>query len=198
MRKGAVWPVVLIIAALLIIGGFFAIRPAPANDAKVIQQSAAPSDVVQAIGDTPQDVVPVAEGRALREKWQGTLLAGSVEHSPLLDFTRADYDVALQSGKLILLYFYANWCPICARETAESLYPAFNELARADIIGFRVNYNDTDTDADEKNLARTFGVAYQHTKVFVKDGVRTLKSPESWDKSRYLLEINKAAPAPEP
>ena len=142
-------------------------------------------------------VVPDFEGESANGpiEWSGTVIAGSARRSPLLLFTKTDYDAALQSGKLILLYFYANWCPICKRETADALYPAFNDLARADVIGFRVNYNDSDTDAEEKNLARAFGVAYQHTKVFVKNGVKVLKSPESWDKGRYLLEIDKAANA---
>ena len=41
-------------------------------------------------------------------------------------------------------------------------------------------------------LAKQFGVAYQHTKVFVKSSTRILKSPEGWDRERYLTEINKA------
>ena len=73
-----------------------------------------------------------------------------------------------------------------------ALYPAFDELDLEGVVGFRVNYNDNQTDNDEKDLAREFGVAYQHTKVFVKDGERILKSPESWDKGRYLEEINSA------
>ena len=122
-------------------------------------------------------------------KYTGTVLAG--KSAPLLDFNKADYDVALKSGKLIALYFYANWCPICKTELP-NLYGAFNELTTDKVIGFRVNYNDSDTDSDEKNLASQFGVAYQHTKVFLKNGQRILKSPESWDKNRYLSEINKA------
>lgn len=117
----------------------------------------------------------------------GAVLAGS--SSPLFDFKKSDYNMALASGKPIVLYFYANWCPICKEEVRDALYPAFNELTTANIIGFRVNYNDSDTDADEKVLAREFGVAYQHTKVFLKNGARTLKSPESWNKERYLKEI---------
>lgn len=119
----------------------------------------------------------------------GTVLAGS--SAPLLDFTKRDYDAAFASEKLIVLYFYAEWCPVCKRETAEALHPAFNELSRQDVIGFRVNYNDGDMDTDEKALAREFGVAYQHTKIFLKDGKRVLKSPEGWDKERYLAEIAK-------
>jgi len=35
-------------------------------------------------------------------------------------------------------------------------------------------------------------VGYQHTKVFLKNGKRILKAPDSWDKDRYMFEINKA------
>lgn len=119
--------------------------------------------------------------------YQGTALAGS--QSPLLDFNKADYDKALTSGKLVVLYFYASWCPICKAEVANALYPAFNELENSNIIGFRVNYNDSDTDKNEEALARQFGVGYQHTKVFLKNGERVLKAPDSWSKARYLSEI---------
>jgi thiol-disulfide isomerase/thioredoxin len=119
----------------------------------------------------------------------GNVLAGSV--TPLLDFNKADYDKALKDKKLVVLYFYANWCPTCKAETANALYPAFNKLNNSDVIGFRVNYNDDQTDSNEKDLAREFGVAYQHTKVFLDNGQRILKSPESWNTERYLSEINK-------
>ena len=108
----------------------------------------------------------------------------------VLDFTKADYDAALKTDKLIVLYFYANWCPICKKEFP-IMQQVFGELpSDSNVIGFRVNYNDNQTDNDEKNLAREFGVAYQHTKVFIKNGQRILKSPEGWDEARYLREIN--------
>lgn len=123
-------------------------------------------------------------------KYTGAVLAG--KSAPLLDFVKADYDAAIKTDKLVVLYFYANWCPICKVEVANALYPAFNELTIDKVIGFRIGYNDNETDEDEKALAREFGVAYQHTKVFLKDGKRILKSPESWNKDRYLSEINKS------
>ena len=126
--------------------------------------------------------------------FQGKVLAGDLPY--VFDFVKSDYDQALKSDNLIVLYFYANWCPIC-REEIPKFYEAFNEMSKdsnkyVKVIGFRVNYNDSDTDDDEKTLAREYGIAYQHTKVFIKNGQRVLKSPESWDKDRYLSEINKA------
>ena len=140
---------------------------------------------------TASILVEAGEAVAMEDKYTGTVLAG--KSAPLLDFTKADYDAALKSDKLIVLYFYANWCPICKAEFP-IMQNAFNELSTNKAIGFRVNYNDDQTDNDEKNLAREFGVAYQHTKVFVKNGQRILKSPEGWDDKRYDTEINKALP----
>ena len=123
-------------------------------------------------------------------KYAGTVLAG--KSAPILDYNKADYDATIASDKLVVLYFYANWCPICKEEVANALYPAFNELATDRVVGIRVDYKDNKTDKDEENLARQYGVPYQHTKVFVKNGKQILKAPDGWDKARYLTEINKA------
>ena len=127
---------------------------------------------------------------AIMEKgYTGNVLAGT-EATKYLEFNKADYDKALKEKRKILLYFYANWCPLCRAEQPET-FAAFNEINNLDLIGFRVNYKDSDTDADEEALAKEFGVAYQHTKVILKDGQRVLKAPDSWDKQRYLDEIAK-------
>ena len=128
------------------------------------------------------------EGMTSEGKYSGAVLAG--KSAPLLDFKKADYDTALRSGKLIVLYFYANWCPICKVEFPNA-QAAFNELTTDKVVGFRVNYKDNQTDSDEEALAREFGVPYQHTKVFLKNGSQVLKAPDSWDTARYLGEISK-------
>lgn len=124
--------------------------------------------------------------------YSGAVLAGS--SSPVIDFNAADYQ-AVGQDKLVVLYFYANWCPICRAEVPE-MYSAFDELATDKAVAFRVNFNDDDTDSDEVNLARQFGVPYQHTKVFLKNSRVVLKSSESWNKNRYLFEVSKALSMP--
>lgn len=129
------------------------------------------------------------EGAMMEKSYAGKILAGA-ESTKYLDFNKADYDKALQEKKKILLYFYANWCPICKKEQVDT-FAAFNEINDPDLIGFRVNYRDGDDDESEKALAKEFGVGYQHTKVILKDGQRILKAPDSWDKARYLEELSK-------
>lgn len=167
-----------------------------------VHKSAAEAKIFTACADVTSDHMMPAQGKGnsdtmmkkdagtMMATYKGTVLAGKT--SPLLAYNKADYDAAIASDKLVVLYFYANWCPICKEETANALFPAFNGLTTDKVIGFRVNFKDSDTDKDEENLAREYGIPYQHTKVFVKNGKQILKAPDGWDKARYTTEINKA------
>lgn len=120
--------------------------------------------------------------------YDGEILAGTT--TPYIAFNKEDYDKAIAENKIIMLYFYANWCPICKAEQPK-VFAAFNEMEYENVIGFRANYRDDDVDEFEEQLAKEHGITYQHTKVIIKDGQRALKAPDSWNKERYLEEIKK-------
>ena len=204
-QEGFALPIAIGIIAVLVIiigGGYFYIQNQSKEAAKlqeqqkVIMEQEAMEKAANSKAESNGEVMEKKEDATAMKKengqmmaaYKGTVLAGT--SSPLLDFTKADYDVAVASDKLVVLYFYANWCPICTAEFPQA-QAAFNQLTSSNVVGFRVNYKDNQTDADEQNLARQFGVPYQHTKVFIKNGKQILKAPDSWDKARYLAEINK-------
>jgi thiol-disulfide isomerase/thioredoxin len=60
-----------------------------------------------------------------------------------------------------ILFFYANWCPTCIPD--DKSFEQNMSLIPENVTLIRVNYNDTDTDQDEKSLASKYGVTYQHT-----------------------------------
>lgn len=191
--RGAVAPVAIVIAILLIgaIGYTYYEQNKTTSDSAMED---AMNDEVMLEGDKmdgdamEQDTMMEGEGSEMLG-YNGSVLAG--KDSPFLDFSKEDYEAALKTDKLIVLYFYANWCPICKEEIVKA-EAAFEVLEGSDVIGFRVNFKDDQTESYEEQLAREFGVAYQHTKVFVKNGERVLKSPEGWSLERYTSEINNA------
>ncbi len=60
-----------------------------------------------------------------------------------------------------VLFFYANWCPTC-KPADKSFSDNLSEIP-ADVTLIRVNYNDNETDRAEKELAKKYGITYQHT-----------------------------------
>ena len=212
--------VVIIAIGLLLAGGYYVMTSQNADDAMMKGEDAMmKDDTMQKDGDTmmkdESDAMMEEDGAMMDESgdtmmkdgsdammdsgamgestpiaFTGIMLAGS-KSAPLLDFNEKDYQAALASDKLIVLYFYASWCPICKAEFPHAM-EAFDSLNRNDVVGFRVHFNDNETTDAQVQLAREFGVAYQHTKVFVRNGERVLKSPEGWETSRYVAEITNA------
>ena len=198
-QKGFAMPIVIAIIALVVViagVGYFATKKQPQTTSTTQtptgEKTLEDGTMVKPDGTMVKPTSDTTGGKTSGEtmmKYTGTVLAG--KSAPLLDFKKADYDAALKSDKLIVLYFYANWCPICKVEFPNA-QAAFNQLTTDKVVGFRVNYKDSDTDADETALAREFGIPYQHTKVLLKNGVQVGKYPDSWDTARYVSEINKA------
>lgn len=84
------------------------------------------------------------------------------------DFTREAFDMARSEGKTVLIYFEANWCPIC-REQKPVNESAFAKLMDDnDVMVFVANFNDSEETADDKAIQGELGVVYQHTFIFFK------------------------------
>ncbi len=140
---------------------------------------------------SPQQEVQERSQNASHGEVSGQVLAG--KSAPYKVFSKTEYDEAIKSGKVVFLDFFANWCPICRAEEPD-LKAGFDSLTTDKVIGFRVNWQDSDTDEDEKKLAQEFGVLGQHTKFILKNG-KIVFGPdrESWDKQTTIDTINKFA-----
>ena len=67
---------------------------------------------------------------------------------------------ATQNSRRVL-FFYANWCPTCS--PADASFMQEQAKLPQDVTVLRVNYDDTETYADEKALAEKYQITYQHT-----------------------------------
>ncbi len=110
--------------------------------------------------------------------------------SRYLEFSREEYQRAISAGKIIYLEFYANWCPIC-RAQEQELIQGFSMLTRSDVVGFRVNYKDDQTDDLEKELAEKYKIPYQHHKIVLKDGNVVIDTAETWDAQTLVEQLSK-------
>ena len=67
----------------------------------------------------------------------------------------------------VVLYFFANWCPTCIPVDKE--FKANEDKIPEGVTVIRVNYNDPDTDSNEKALSKKYGITYQHTFVQIDE-----------------------------
>lgn len=130
-------------------------------------------------------------GNTPAKTMEGNWLAGN--KSFFFVFTKDDYQRALDGDKVIFLSFYADWCPFCRAEEPE-IEAGFNALESDKVIGFRVNYNDGETDADEKALAEQLRITYQHTKVILVDGKEVFRTGDTWTRGDFSAILPKYSP----
>ncbi len=79
--------------------------------------------------------------------------------SQYVAYSKEVFDSA--SANRRVLFFYASWCPTCI--PADTSFHQNVSKIPSDVIVIRVNYNDPETDQEEKDLAKKYGITYQHT-----------------------------------
>ena len=79
--------------------------------------------------------------------------------SRYVEYSKAAYDQT--ADKRRVLYFYATWCPSC--KVANEDFTANPDKIPEDVVVIRINYNDPNTDQEEKDLAKKYAITYQHT-----------------------------------
>ena len=83
----------------------------------------------------------------------------TMSDSRYVEYSKASFDKAGNNRRV--LYFYASWCPTC--KPADADLEANKDRIPNDVTVIRVNYNDPETDQEEKELAKKYGITYQHT-----------------------------------
>lgn len=171
--------IVLIVAAIVVVtigaGAFLGLNTASLNQVAVVSSGSEGSAAQQAASEVPAEAptqTPVQSASESKQEsksssYSGQLIAGST--TPYIRYNAADFEKAMSEGKAVYLYFYATWCPICAIERPKIL-SAFDGLDLKDAVGFEAHWSDGQNTQADDNLARDYGVASQHTHIFIGKG----------------------------
>ena len=113
--------------------------------------------------------------------------AMKMEGSRYKEYSQSTF--ASSAGTKRVLFFYANWCPTC--RPADANFKANLDKIPEDVTLIRVNYNDSDTDAQEQALADKYGVTYQHTFVQIDENGNPVTRWNGGDISTLLANVKR-------
>lgn len=176
---------------LVVIGIVFVILIALGSFYYLSQQPKTPDLSTPAQTNT-EDKITIEDNQTINSDLViGSDSAETVESNPnpYQEYSKATFNKNTDK-KTRILFFYADWCPTCRPVDAE--IKANLSAIPKDIVIIKVNYNDDYTDQDEKDLARRYGITYQHTFVRIDSKGNEV---DKWNGGDFekLLEYAKSA-----
>ena len=147
---------VLIGVFVLVIGGFVAYNLMSKDVAMTDTNSVEQTEVMM---PEETEVMVQDEAEVMMKDEAEVMMVDEVKSGTYAPFTPELLVDSANSRRV--LFFYANWCPTC--QPADASFTQDTSQIPADVTLIRVNYNDTETDQEEKDLAKKYGVTYQHT-----------------------------------
>ena len=147
----------IIIAGVVIVlvgGGLFIAnqQSQKADEAKMAKEKTSMTQPEDPYATKTQEQIAV-------EKADNSKMLAKTSDSRYVEYTKAALDLAVENRRV--LYFYANWCSTC-QPTDANLKQNTSRIPE-DVTVIRVNYNDSDTDREEKDLGKKYAIVYQHT-----------------------------------
>lgn len=158
MKNPVLIPIIVVILLVAGFGAYF-----------LTQNSSDQSDSMMEKADSssnPEQAALLQKDPAMMVKDEGSTQNGDqMRDSRYVEYSKSALENA--SGNRRVLFFYASWCPTC--RPADVDFKTNSSTLPSDVTVIRVNYNDPDTDQEEKDLAKQYGVTYQHTFVQIDE-----------------------------
>ena len=85
-------------------------------------------------------------------------------------YSGREFENALNQNKVVVLYFAANWCPICREQEPINLEVMEGLEEDEEVVMFKVHILDNQTTDEGEKLAQKYAVVYQHTFVIIGSG----------------------------
>jgi len=128
-----------------------------------------------------QDTMEKKEDDEMEKKSDDTMTVGS----RYVEYSKSALENA--AGNRRVLFFYASWCSTC--RPADANFKENMSQIPQDVTLFRVNYNDPETDQEEKDLAKNYDITYQHTFVQIDGQDKALTKWNGGQINELLLHI---------
>lgn len=126
----------------------------------VVNRSSDKTKMMNKDSTTEQNTVVSDEQSTTMDKSPETVMENKkISDSRYIKFNKDDFDSNTQERRV--LFFYASWCPTC--QPADANFSENQNNLPEDVLLIRVNYDDSDTEQAEKDLATKYGITYQHT-----------------------------------
>ena len=161
MKNPMIILVIVAVVAVLGVGVFTLSQNSSKSDSMIKKDET----VIQKDTQNSMEKTKTPEQEA-KEKKEGEAMMKKTDDKMKADSRYVEYSkVALEKAATNrrVLFFYASWCPTC-RPADASFKENMSEIPE-DVTLIRVNYNDPETDQEEKDLAKKYGITYQHTYV---------------------------------
>jgi peroxiredoxin len=133
-------------------------------------------------------LLPLIVIMALAAWWYVASLPQALGVAPS-EYTTDNFKLAQEEGKLVLLYFYTDWCPGCYVELMQ-LKKALKKFDPEELAVYVVDYKGEGVIAEEEELARDLKVDAKQTKVLIYHGKEVMRSADPWDEKRYTFELD--------
>lgn len=159
--------IIIVVLAIVAVAGF---------GVYTFSQNASKSDSMTSKDQTmtPKEEASTESAAAMMKKDENALEGEKMTSSRYVEYSKSALDSASDNRRV--LFFYASWCPTC--RPADANFTQNVGRIPEDVTLIRVNYNDPETDQEEKDLAKKYGITYQHTFVQIDD---TGKEVAKWN-----------------
>ena len=112
--------------------------------------------------------------------------------SKFVPYDKEQYENALLSGKIILMFFQSSACPDCEIQKAV-IEGTFKSMALSNVAGFNVKFIPPQANPDEEAIAKIFSVNSSGTiLVLGESAVEKYKDSRSLSSEEIVLELEKA------
>lgn len=157
MKSSFILPAVIIGLVVVAIAGYFMFQP---KTVLVSEDKMATESMTKE--DSMMKMDPQATAEAMMDQKMSDESMDKMDMMSNTGYLSFSSDVlAKTAANKRVLFFYASWCPTC--NAADANFKANLDKLPQDLALIKVNYADPETDATEKELAKKYGITYQHT-----------------------------------